>query len=101
MLRPQLSGSTQLRLSLTELGSFFFDPIQLHLQPTDLLEQLCRLEVFRLLRDTSPLKHRRSLIEQPTLPLMNLSRMNSMPLRQLTHRLAFLQRIQRNARLES
>src|SRR4029079_7297082 len=34
------AGSTHPRLRSTEAGSFFFEPVQLRLQPTDLLVEL-------------------------------------------------------------
>src|SRR5205085_9221599 len=41
------SGSTWSRFQSQEGGSFFFHPLQLHLEPPDLLEQLGLLAVGR------------------------------------------------------
>jgi hypothetical protein len=99
MLKRRCPGSIQRRFSAGELGSFFFKKLQVDLQPPDLLIQLGWIDAFgrlgRLL-----LEGRSSLVDQPSLPLMDLRRMDLKPLGQLADRLSLLDRLQRHASLE-
>jgi len=72
------SGSIRVRRASAELGQLFFEPLQLHLQPTNLLVQLgdrsvlsrCRLSPGRANNSSTP-------VHQPPLPLVNLCRMHT------------------------
>ena len=81
---------------MVEWGSFFFQPLQLHLQAADLLVQLC-LQDFLL---ASPLptmvREQFGQSQQLTLPLTDLRRMDPIVRRQLVHRPALLHRCQRH-----
>ena len=52
MLNSECSASSQRRRSATELGSFFFEPLDFHLQPANLSVQL--VLVNRFLRLVTP-----------------------------------------------
>src|SRR5579862_1576160 len=96
MLNCACCASTSCRRDSIELDSFFFEPLQLHLQPTDLLVQFGHLVliVARWLARSG--KDLGSAVQQPTLPLVNLCRMHTELTRQFTHCAHLLYRGQRH-----
>src|SRR5206468_2800836 len=94
-------GVTHGRRSATKLGSFFFEPVQLHVQLADLTVQLLDHRLMVVLRLVLRLlKHPGNVREQPPLPLADQIAMHAKLTRQLAQRLVVLQRGQGDPRLE-
>jgi hypothetical protein len=81
--------------------SFFFQPLQIHLESSDLLIEF-GLEGFVLsqLLGGRRTKNRGSLVQQLTFPLANLARMHSMLAGELIYRLIVLDGFHRYLKLE-
>ena len=101
MLRFAWSRSIRVRCTSTELGSFFFQPLQLHLQPADLLVQfgfphrLLALAVGRAVAE-----HRRPLSQQLFLPSADLVGMDVVLPGDLIDRLGSFDRFQGHREFE-
>src|ERR1700686_4597511 len=95
MLNSECSASSQRRRSATELGSFFFEPLDFHLQSANLSVQLVLINRFlRLVAPTAILKQFRGTVQKALTPAPNLRRMHSKLARQLGQRLVPLNRCQ-------
>ena len=84
MLSWGFSGSTRGRLRSAAAGNFFFQPLDLHVEPTDLLVQF-GLEGLALvpLASTAVAEERLGAVEELLLPLADLHRVDLEGLRQL------------------
>ena len=95
------AGSTHARLRSTEAGSFFFEPVQLGLEPTDLFVEL---SLQRLVLDAgglgAALEQLLGTVDELLLPGMDHRRMHAMQRGQLANRLVSLHRRQRHLGLE-
>src|SRR5258708_4038017 len=102
MLSDSCSGSINTRRASAEAGNFFFQPVQFHVEPADLLEQLgfagllCRGVLYLIAR----LKQARRAQEQLLLPLMDLRRMDVEERGQLLNRLLLFNSRQSDLGLE-
>ena len=77
MLIAGCSGSTQLRRSSSEQTSFFFHPLELHLQPADLLVQCFGVEfIVASFPGTTIHKGLLQLLQGRFPPVRNLHRMH-------------------------
>src|SRR5205814_9625668 len=76
-LNDGCSGSTNARRASAEVGSFFFEPLQLHLEPTDLLVEFGHLLLLLPALLGRPLEQRLGAVEQAPLPLMHLRGMDA------------------------
>src|SRR3990172_5944136 len=72
-------------ISHSRVGRTFFQPVELHLDSTDLLVQLRGLERFRSLRAILSLEQVRDIFQQLPFPLAPLGRVHTEPLRDLRH----------------
>src|ERR1700693_824580 len=101
MLSCRCSGSTRLRFTSTEQASFFFQPVQLHFELTDLLIELilqlriCLLAPFPTIRKGVP-----QVVQSLFLPLRNLRWMYLVVRGDLVDRAYSLNRFQRHLALE-
>src|SRR5688500_13540932 len=101
MLSRSSPGVIHCRRSAAELGSFFFEPVQLHVQLADLTVQLLDHRLVILLSVVLRLlKHPRNVRQQPPFPLTDQIAMHAKLACQLAQRLIVLQRGQCNPRLE-
>src|SRR5580704_9324350 len=101
MLNSECSASSQRRRSATELGSFFFEPLDFHLQPANLSVQLVLVNRFRrLVAPPAILKQFRGAVQKALAPSSNLRRMYSKLASQLGQRLVPLERCQGHLGLE-
>src|SRR5208337_589461 len=101
MLRAGWSASINRRNSVIELGSFFFEPLQLDLQPADLLVQVVQkgLAIFPL----AIVRFRKDQLDigqKLALPLAHQVAMHSVLARQFADRLVTSHRRQGHLRLE-
>src|ERR1700730_11382133 len=88
MLIAGCSGSTQLRRSSSEQTSFFFHPLELHLQPADLLVQCFGVEfIVASFPGTTIHKGFLQLLQGRFPPVRNLHRMHLKLRPQLAQRL--------------
>src|SRR5208282_2639034 len=101
MLRAGWPESINCRSSVIELGSFFFEPLQLDLQPADLLVQVVQqglailpLAIVRLSKD------KLDIGQKLALPLAHQVAMHGVLARQLADRLVASHRRQCHLRLE-
>src|SRR5262245_38973026 len=92
-------GSIQRRLSGAELGSFFFEELQLDLQPANLLVEVGRIDRLDRLGAVA-FEHDGRLLDQAALPLVNLGGMNLKTLGQLADGLPLLHGLESHSRLE-
>ena len=90
------------RFSITDVDSFFFQPLQLHLQPPDLLVQF-RLQffAFMFLSRCRCAEDRRPLFQQLPIPVADLSGMHAVFLRELVDRLGAFRSFQRYLEFET
>src|SRR5580765_3265887 len=90
------AGSIQARLCSSEAGSFFFEPVELRLEPTDLLVEL-GLQGLVLSAGTlgALLEQFHGAIEKTLLPDTDHRRMDAVKRRQLVDGLVALERCQR------
>src|SRR4051812_7423629 len=101
MLSTRWSESISRRSSVIELGSFFFKPLQLDLQPPDLLVQVVqkRLAIFPL-TIVRFRKDKLDIGQKLPLPLAHQVAMHGVLARQLADRLVTAYRRQGHLRLE-
>jgi hypothetical protein len=88
---------------LASIGSvnFFFQPFQVHLEPSDLLVQFGLHGLLLLqLMSRGCAEHRRTLIEQLPFPLANLARMQAVLTGKLIHCLVVLDSFYRDFKFE-
>src|ERR1700730_15292500 len=103
MLNCRWLASIKRRRASIPLGNFFFEPLQLHLEPADLLVQLGHL---RLRFPPGPpfarsREQRLQAVQGLPLPRVNLRGMNSKTTRQLTDRVSLFDRRQRHLGFEA
>src|SRR6516162_6523979 len=73
MLKSGLSGSTRGRLRSAAAGSFFFQPLDLHVEPSDLLVELgLEGQALVLLAAATIVEQRFDAIQELLLPLADL-----------------------------
>ena len=101
MLRTRCSESINRRNSVIELGSFFFEPLQLDLQPADLLVQVVQqgLAIFPL-AIVRFRKDKFDIGQKLTLPLAHQVAMHGVLARQFADRLVTTNCCQGHLRLE-
>ena len=99
MLIRGSSGSIQRRSSDAPLGNFFFEPLELDVQPTNLLVEF-RLRNDLLGSPSHPVEDSSRFLDESLLPLMNQRGMNSEPLCDYCDRLSLPDRFQRDPSLE-
>src|SRR5262249_37116375 len=100
-LSTSSAGSTQARLPSTEVGSFFFEPVQFGLEPPDLL---VKLGLQGLLLGAGGLgaveEQLLGVADELLLPGVDQGRMHAMQARQFADRLVAFERRQRHLGLE-
>src|SRR5580704_6775752 len=102
MLNDSWSDSISARRASAEAGNFFFQPVELHIEPTDLLEQfgLTRLLSRCFLNAVAGLEQPHCPKQQLLLPNLYLRRMHVEQSRQLLNRLLLLNSRQCHLRFE-
>ena len=101
MLSAGWAASIKLRNSVIELGSFFFEPLQLDLQPADLLVKVIQQGLTILpLAIISFRKDKLDIGQKLPLPLAHQVAMHGVLARQLADRLVSSNCCQRHLRLE-
>src|SRR5262249_11338061 len=84
MLKSGLSGSTRVRLRSAPTGSFFFQPLDLHVEPSDLLVELgLDGQALVPLAAASVAEERFDTVQELLLPLADLDRVDLEGPRQL------------------
>ena len=101
MLKSGWSDSINWRLALLELGSFFFQPLKLHLEPTNLFIEFVFLDrLFSLFLPIELHEHLRPVPQELLLPFANQRRVYIMLTGQFADRVHFSHRSQRHPKLE-
>src|SRR5579885_3483337 len=101
MLKSGFANSTSGRRSSVEQTSFFFEPVQFHLQPTDLLVKRVPIGVLIPPFSRPPIHEQfRQLLQRRLPPLGDLHRVHFELRSQLAQRLLPADRLNRHPRLE-
>src|SRR4051794_12393870 len=101
MLNCGCPGSIRLRFTSTEQSSFFFQPVELHLELTDLLVEFAlQVCVCSLLPLPTIRKCLSQVVQSLLLPLRHLRRVHPVMCRNLVDRSYSLYRFQRHLTLE-
>src|ERR1700757_2673148 len=101
MLRSGLSGSTRGRLKSAAAGSFFFQPLDLHVEPSDLLVEFgLDGQALVVLAAAAVAEERFGAVQELLLPLADLDRVDLEGPRQLGQGPGLLDGLQGNLGLE-